>query len=199
MKIPLWFFVCLLLTGSVYGQDEMIGAPVKVALGIGAGPSTPTGSLGDRDDAGWNAAAKVRLEGLIPLQIVGMVQYNRLPNRSQSVAPAVVGPIAPASSGEYDVAWLYGAGLEFPISLPVIRPYIGVDGFVSSLSSTAANASSITREGVDAGIGAQIPFAVFGNVNVEFKYQIFNVAGKEQNEDTYSQVMANISLSFGIL
>ena len=198
MKNILWLLVIVMLTGTVWAQEELIGAPVKLTLGVGAGPSTPTGSLSDLDNAGWNAGANVRVEGLIPLELVGMVQYNRLPNRSQYIEFAIGRPSL-LGSGESDVAWLYGVGLEYPFSLPVIRPYIGVDGFITSLSNTAPNSPSVTREGIDAGIGAQIPFAVFGNVNVEFKYQIFNIAGKEQNEDTYSQVMANISISFGVL
>lgn len=201
MKQCVWMLVFLVFSGSLYGQDQLVGMPVKVSFGIGAGPSTPTGALSNRDDAGWNAGANIRLEGWIPFRITGLVQYNRLPNIS--VAPVAIlrsnNTLPDIHPGESDLAWLFGAGLEYPIDLPIIRPYLGVDGFVTSLSSTAGNSTSITREGIDFGVGVQIPFAIFGNVNVSVKYQIFNLAGKEQNEDTYAQVMANIALTFDIL
>jgi hypothetical protein len=197
MKKYVWLFACFVFVGSLHGQEEIVGMPLKVNVGVGIGPSSPTGAWGDRDDAGWNAGAKIRLEGWIPLQLVGMVQYNRLPNRS----PVAVGnsPLSNSHSGESDVAWLYGVGVEYPVSIPILRPYFGVDGFVTSFSNTAANSGSISREGIDFGVGTQIPLVVFGIVDVSLKYQIFNIAGKEQNEDIYSQIMANISLSFDIL
>jgi len=160
-----------------------IGPPINLDLGVGGGISLPNGKLNDSDNTGFHVGAKARLHGSIPVNIVLSGNYNRLPNKSGS---------------ESDVIWMIGAGLEYPIPSIEVKPYLGADVLVSSFSSTAAGSQSITREGLGLGAGVAFPVPAVGNFDVSVKYQMLNLVGKESNEDTISQIAANVSLMFSI-
>ncbi len=195
MKLLGLFFLCMFLSLPALAQEGMGGIPAQVSIVVGGGPSAPLGSLSDKDDAGWNARAAVCVRDWIPVHLLAFAQYNRLPNRHTLAGAGA--PVQP--SDESDVAWLFGVGAQFPFSLPIVSPHIDVEGFVSSLSNTAANAPTMSREGIDFGAGAEIPFPIIGEAGVSVKYQILNLGGKDTNEDTFTQIIANISLSFDLL
>src|SRR5689334_12254973 len=132
-------FVVLLIICTAAGlqaQAPGVSIPVNLEIGIGGGASMPSGTLSDVVNTGWNAGAKGRISGLMPINIVASAMYNRLPLKSGS---------------ESNTAWMIGAGIEWKIPAGVVTPYVGVDGLVNLMSSTAANAQSTTREGLGVG------------------------------------------------
>ena len=184
MKKTLLFFWLIIVSGTLYAQVPMVESPVHLDLGIGGGISMPVGTLGNGDNTGFHAGAKARLHGFMPMNLLGNISYNRLPNK--------VG-------GESDVVWMASAGLEYPIPSIMVQPYFGADVAYNSISNTVAGFQSRSRFG--AGFGAGVAFSVpsFGNIDASVKYQLLNLIGKDPNEDTVSQIAANISLMFSIL
>ncbi len=173
----------LLLVSAGISLAQTPASPVNIDLGIGGGVSQPVGSLGDITNTGWNAGARARISGLIPLHLLASATYNRLPFKSSS---------------DSHTACLLGAWVELPIPLVIVRPYLGSDGLVSVVSSTATP-GSVTREGFGIGGGVMFSAPFLGNIDASLKYQMFNVVGKVSNEDTISQVAATLSLMFPLL
>ncbi|MBI3766819.1 MAG: hypothetical protein HY277_10015 [Ignavibacteriales bacterium] len=165
-------------------QVPGVGLPVTLDLGVGGGVSLPIGTLSDNVNTGWHAGATARISGLIPINIVGSAYYNRLPFKVGSDA---------------STAWMIGAGIEYPIPGIIVKPYLGLDGLVNVISSTASGAQSITREGLGIGCGLQFSVPAFGSFDASVKYQIFNMLGKESNEETLSQVTASVAVMFSVL
>jgi hypothetical protein len=187
MKNSVVVLACTLLcVSALRAQVPSVAAPLGVDLGIGGGISSPSGTLADLDNTGWNALAKVKLRGWIPLHLTGLVQYNRLPNKG-----------TPAAPGGNDAAWMVGAGLELhPLSAPLVDPYLGVDALVNFLSNSGPASASLTREGLGIGGGVQVSVPMFGSIDGSVKYQMLNLAGKESNESTLSQIAASVTLMF---
>jgi hypothetical protein len=178
------FTLFCLMAGLASAQPTPgISAPFNLDLGIGGGISSPMGTFSNYESSGWHAGAKARLHGFMPLNVVASLNYHRYPE----------------VLGGSDFIWMGGAGLEYTIPSPVVKPYFGVDGLINMFNNTGAGAQSSTREGV--GLGGGIEFAVptFGSFDASVKYQMLNLFGKNGNEDTISQVAANISVMFSIL
>jgi len=173
----------LLLSGSVFAQVPSVGLPISMDLGVTGGVSVPMGTYGDSSNNGWNAGVKARISGLIPVDIVVSAIYNRVPNKVYNYSTD---------------AWMIGAGLELPLPSFIVKPYIGVDGFMTTLSTGLAS-NSLTREGVGIGGGVRTSLPMIGNVDVGIKYQILNQLGQNANEATFSQVAVNVALMFSVL
>ena len=184
MKKWLLMLVMIAVPYTLYAQVPMVESPVHLDLGIGGGISMPVGTLSNGDNTGFHGGAKARLHGFMPLNLLGTFSYNRLPNK--------VG-------GESDIVWMGSAGVEYPIPSVLVKPYFGADVAFNSISNTVAGATSRSRFG--AGFGAGVTFSVpsFGNIDASVKYQLLNLIGKDPNEDTVSQIAANISLMFSVM
>ena len=157
---------------------------VQLDLGIGGGISLPNGTLSDIDNTGYNGIGKLRLHGVLPLNITGMAMYNRLPNK--------VG-------GESDQQWMFGGGLEYAMMSLVVHPYIGGDVFYTSFTNSAAGSPTKSRGGAGIGIGAIFGLPGSGGIDVSAKYQMMNLMGKDSGEETLSQISINAAWMFNIL
>ena len=184
MKSLIVSLLIICTAAGLQAQAPGVSIPVNLEIGLGGGASLPMGTLSDAVNTGWNAGAKARISGLLPFNLVASAMYNRLPFKAGS---------------ESSTEWMIGAGVEFKLPSPVVTPYVGVDGLVNLMSSTAANAQSTTREGLGIGGGAVVSVPFLGSVDGSVKYQMFNIAGKETGEDTYSQVAVTLMLVFGVL
>lgn len=174
----------ILMTGSVFAQAPSVGLPISLDLGVLGGVSMPMGNLSDFTNSGWNAGAKARISGLIPIDIVAFGIYNRLPDKADDYS---------------STAWIFGAGLELPLPSLIVKPYLGVDGFISTLSNTGPSANSLSREGVGIGGGVRTSIPILGSIDIGIKYQILNQLGQDANEQTLSQVAVNVALMFSVL
>jgi hypothetical protein len=92
-----------------------------------------------------------------------------------------------------------GAGLEYPLPSVVVKPYFSAEGLYNSISNTASGSPRHMRFGAGLGAGVSFGIPAFGDLDVSVKYQMLNVAGKDPNEESVSQVAANFSLMFTVL
>ncbi|MFN3385384.1 MAG: hypothetical protein ACK42Y_02215 [Candidatus Thermochlorobacter sp.] len=165
--------------------------------------------------SGANVAGKLKImPPLIPLRIVGFVNYNLLStntNTSESISiggttiPLNINPFAP-SGGRVNVLNA-GAGLEFsPLPLPIITPYIGVDFGIYSIAPEGK--SAYTRYGLGAGIGIEFsPPLIPISFDIEAKYRLANLTGKENvtltnaiaQENSFNYLQVSVLLMFKIL
>jgi len=182
------FFSTLLMTllfiEAMFAQVPGVSSPVKFDLGIGGGVSLPTDKLSDSHNTGFHVGAKARLHSFMPLSIVGSGNYNRLPEKN---------------ADNTDSQWMLGVGLEYPIPSVVVKPYLGVDALVNVFKNEGTGTSSFTRGGVGLGVGIEFSIPAFGSFDTSVKYQLFNVVGKENGEETISQIAASVALMFSVL
>jgi len=196
-KVLLMLFLVFVFVVPSYAQVPVIGFPMHLDLGIGGGVSWPNETLlKHTEPSGWNAGIKARIHGILPVSFIGSVVYNRIRNKIyDSDIPFGV----PFEPGEADVTWMIGGGLEYSLPIPLVTPYLGVEGLLNLMSNSKEGASSVTRGGVGLGGGVQFSIPAFGSVDASLKYQIFNLIGKENAEDEMSQVAASIAIMFSVL
>ncbi len=185
-RITLIVIGLILFSGAAIAQVPVVpvSIPLTLELGIGGGISLPNGTLRDHDDNGWNAGLQARFGGLLPLNIVGSVDRNSLPNKSSSYA---------------DIAWMLGAGFEYQVPSIIVSPYLGVEGLANLMSNSQEGSSSFARGGASVNLGVLFPIPAFGSFDASVRYQLFNLTGKEENEETISQVAARLALLFKTL
>lgn len=186
IRIP-GLLVVLLAAGTLLGQSlptPSLASPVNMDIGIGGGATLPSGKLSDANNTGWHAGGKIRLHGFMPLSIVALGNYHRLPNKVGS---------------ESDTEVMIGAGLEYPIPSVMVKPYFGVDATVNIFSNTGPGPSSTTRQGIGVGVGVEFTVPAFGSFDTSVKYQMLNLIGKENNEEGISQISANLAIMFSVL
>ncbi|MBI1804756.1 MAG: outer membrane beta-barrel protein [Ignavibacteriae bacterium] len=180
-----------------------VSVPLSIELGIGGGVSLPGDELSKYTETqGWHAGIKARVHSALPLDVVGSLTYNRIRDKGGSFGPTQSPPDIfgiPTEPGEYVVMWMFGAGLEYKLPVPIVTPYLGADGMLNSISNTKSGSTSFTRGGVGLGGGVQFSVPVFGSFDASVKYQIFNVTGKENGEESLSQVAANLMVIFSVL
>jgi hypothetical protein len=179
LLLLLYLFLTL---GISSAQVPVVGSPVSLDLGLGGGVSIPNGTFSDKNNSGYHAGAKARVHGLLPLNIVASGYYNRLSNKL---------------GGESDLATMLGAGLELPVPSVIVNPYVGVDALWNRY--TMSNVETKTRIGLDVGAGVDFSIPGLGSFDTSIKYQMFNLFGKENGEETLSQIAGNVTLMFSIL
>jgi len=192
--------ILLCIPGLLLAQLPTPGVPsvpLNIDLGVFGGLSSPLSPLSNSVNSGWNAGAKARLSGFLPVNILISGAYNRLPFAG-GVIPLGGGP-ATNLSGESMTAITAGAGLEYPLTSLVVKPYLAADGFVTILSSTVAGATSTTREGAAFGAGVMFSVPAFGSFDLSVKYQMLNAFGKDSGEDTQSLLGVSLAVMFGVL
>jgi hypothetical protein len=174
----------LLLIASVPTRSQIVESPISLKLGVGGGVSLPTGSLGDAYNTGWNAGAKVRLGGWIPVNLVAVVMHNSLPLKG---------------ADNSDDQLIVGGGIEYAITSVVVHPYFGADYYYVNFDNQASGTPAFNRGGL--GVGAGVEFAIpgFGSFDTGVKYQYLNVTGKEEGENDISQIAATVTLMLGLL
>lgn len=165
--------------------------------------------------SGANIAGKLKImPPLIPLRIVGFVNYNLLStntNTSESISvggttiPLNLNPFAPTGSRVNVLN--AGAGFEFsPLPLPIITPYIGVDFGIYSI--TPEGKSSYSRYGLGAGIGIEFsPPLIPLSFDIEAKYRLANLVGRENvtltnaiaQENSFNYLQVSVLLMFKLL
>jgi hypothetical protein len=182
MKRTLFLLVAIVfcLWGTASAQ---VSAPVSVSLGIGGGVSMPTGDLSNVSSNGYHGMAKLRLGSLLPFDITGSAAYHHIPDKE----------------GSESVNMYQGAvGLECPLPIPEIKPYVGAEFAYNSMKSTVSGAESKSREGVNIVAGVQL-MGFEGMV----QYQMLNLMGKEDialgvSEPTYNQITISVLYSIGL-
>lgn len=183
MKTVSLVLLVLVCSGALVAQIP-IASPVSLELGIGGGVTVPSGTLADNHNTGYHAGAKIRIKSLLPMNLVGFAVNSRLTEKS---------------TDQTDAVWIIGAGLEYSLPGIVVSPYLGMDALLNIFDNQGAGTSSFNRGGLGLGGGVQFGLPGFGSFDASVKYQMLNIIGKDDGEDTVSQIAANLSLMFSIL
>ena len=174
----------VLLVVCVPLHSQVIESPITLKLGLGGGVSLPAGTLSDGYNTGWNAGAKMRLGGWIPVNLVAMGMHNSLPMKDSSNS---------------DDQLLIGGGIEYAITSVVVHPYFGVNAFYVNFDNHASGAPAFNRGGLGVSAGVEFQLPGFGSFDTAVMYQYMNLMGKEAGEKDMTQIAATITLMFGLI
>jgi hypothetical protein len=175
--------VLVLLLASLTAGAQVVEAPVTLKAGIGGGVSLPSGTLSDGHNTGWNAGAKVRLGGWIPLNVVAVGAFNSLPSKSVDNS---------------DDQLILGGGIEYAITSAVVHPYFGLEAYYVDFDNQASGTPSFTRGGMGVGAGVEFALPGLGSFDTAVKYQYLNSMGKNEGEDDIAQIAATVTLMFDV-
>jgi hypothetical protein len=174
----------LLLIACVPAYSQIVEAPISLKMGIGGGVSLPTGTLSEGYNTGWNAGAKVRLGGWIPINLVATAMHNSLPMKD---------------ADNSDDQLIIGGGVEYAITSVVVHPYFGADYYYVKFDNKASGTPAFNRGGFGVGAGVEFSIPGFGSFDTAVKYQYLNAIGKETGEKDMSQIAATVTLMFGLI
>jgi hypothetical protein len=161
------------------GAPGVPGMPsITTTIGVGGGLSMPSGDLSNSVNSGYHGVAKLTLGAILPFDLAGEVSYHHL-------------PFTQGSDALNDLQ--IGVGIQYPLGLPIVNPYISVLAAYNSLSSSAPNFASESREGVNLGVGAK--FLMF---DATVQYDLLNLAGKNSGENTNDMITLSVMYSFGL-
>jgi hypothetical protein len=161
-----------------------VGPPVNLDFGLGGGVSLPTGTLSDFYKTGYHVGGKVRLHGSLPFNVVVAGFYNSLPEKS---------------TDKSDTQTMISGGLEVAIPSAGVHPYFGADVIYVNFQNEGTGPSSFDRGGLGVGAGVEFTIPAFGSFDTSVKYQFMNIMGKEDGEDTMSQVAATVTVMLGLI
>ncbi len=184
MKTVSIVLLMLCCSGLIIAQVPLVSAPVSLDLGFGGGLSIPSGTLADANKSGYHLGAKLRLKSVLPVTLVASANYNRLPEKA---------------TDKTDAAWMVGGGLEYSLPGVIVSPYLGVDAMLNISDNGGSGASSTNRGGLGFGGGVLFALPGFGSFDASVKYQMLNVMGKVDNEQSVSQIAANVSIMVTVL
>lgn len=159
-------------------------------FGIGGGLSMVQSPDSYKDAAGFSTEWHIGIKGKLnvpafPITPIGFVQYHFLTG----------------STGTEDTKqniFSIGVGGEFTLLPGPLSPYLGLDfefnSFGDFTPSTYGNSSGVSRTGI--GIGAGVMLNLILNIDVNLKYQMMNLFGKNDGEDTVGILNLNAAIFF---
>lgn len=207
VKKILTLVTALMISASALSAQGISIAPTA-GLTIVTGPEEFTNDISE-GGYGFSSAPHFGVKGrfslpLIPLAITGQVLYTSFSGDGEGIITGgVTVPIETESS-----LLIFGVGAEYNFVPGPISPYLGFDLFYANLgdtkvTSTASNFSyeqtvdGESRTGIGIGGGLQIGIIPLIDVDVAAKYNINNLIGKEDGEETFSTINLSASVSFG--
>lgn len=175
--------LCLLFVFALTASAQ-VESPVGLDFGLGGGVSLPTGNLSDGYKTGYHAGGKLRLSSPLPFSIVASGFYNSLPEKA---------------TDNSDAWTIVSAGLEFGIPSVGVHPYFGGDIMYVHFQNEGTGTSSVNRGGLGLGAGVEFTIPAFGSFDTSVKYQFLNIMGKEDLEETHSQIVATVVIMISVI
>ncbi len=214
------FFILLLASATMYGQSFKVG--VGGGLTFITAPETFTNDI-SKDGLGFsaeyhfNAKAKFSLP-LLPIALIGEVYYTSLKGDEEFTIPyysPTTGTININMKGETEASILsFGVGAQYNFIPGPISPYASASVLVNSISELKVKATAsymgetateeqtigekTTRTGLGLGAGVYISILPAIDLDVSIRYNIVNLLGKEDGEDTMSMVNTNVTVFFAL-
>lgn len=186
-------FLAFISTGFTQGIHVAVGGGMTFVQGPDQW-TNPLDKLGADFNTEYNVGVKVKLGlPLIPIvPVAGMNYYFMKGNLSSSDYSKSLNLLSLYAGGEY-------ALIPGPFS-----PYAGLDlqynYFMEGKEDFPGGSASFSGSGsrVGLGIGAGIDFKLlpFLGLDLNLKYNIFNLLGKQSGEPTYSVLNLNLYFSF---
>lgn len=205
-KISILILVLFVSAGISHAQGISIAA--TGGLTLVQGPDALTKDINE-GGAGFSSAPHFGVKGkfklpLIPLAITGQVLYTKFTGEGNTtVSGGTTASVETESS-----LLLLGVGAEYKFVPGPISPYLAFDIFYANSGDFKYKATALgttseqtfdgeNRTGI--GIGAGLVFGLLPmiDIDVSAKYNINNLLGKEEDEETFSAINLSASLSFG--
>lgn len=203
----LTIIAALLISVSVVSAQGISIAPTT-GLTVVTGPEGLTNNISE-GGLGFSSAPHFGVKGrfslpLIPLAVTGQALYTSFSGEGDGlVAGGVTVPVETESS-----LLIFGVGAEYNFVPGPISPYLGFDLFYANsgetkITSTGGNVSyeqtveGESRTGIGIGAGLQIGIIPLIDIDVSAKYNINNLIGKEEGEETFSTINLSASVYFG--
>ncbi len=209
MKKILTLITALLIASSVnYSQGISLGA--SGGLSTITGPDIYTNDVSE-GGFGFSSAPHFGVKGkfslpLIPLRITGQVLYSQFTGEGD----VAVGNSSVVASLENKLSVLiYGVGAEYSFVPGPISPYLAFDLFMTNYGdfeqtyTTASSNVNTTTEGesrTGIGLGAGLEFGLLPMIDIDLsaKYNINNLIGKNDGEDTFSTLNVSATVFLGL-
>ncbi|MFH0733809.1 MAG: outer membrane beta-barrel protein [bacterium] len=209
----------------LFGSTVMFSQSFKVGVGGGltfiTAPEIMTNDisndgLGFGAEYHFNAKAKFSLP-VLPLAIIGEVYYTSLAGEEEYMLPVYYGGTLynVNMKAETDASILtFGVGAQYSLIPGPISPYVSASILFNSISELKVKATAsyqgvtnseeetygekISRTGLGLGAGLNISILPVIDLDVSLRYNIVNMLGKEDGEDTISMVNANVTVFFAL-
>lgn len=168
----------------------------SINIGIGGGltnvqtPSYYTDSLGFSSEFHIGIKGKLNFP-LVPITPIAFVEYHFL-SGSQSTS-------AGSADTKQNILSI-GIGGEYSLLPGPISPYLGVDFEFNSFGDReitgSPTAPGVSRSGLGLGAGVMIELLPVISLDASLKYQMLNLFGKIDNEDTIGIINLNVAVFF---
>ena len=164
-------------------------------LGIGGGLSMVQSPDYYTDGAGFSTEYHIGIRAklslpVIPITPIGFVEYHFLTGSMDTQLGSV--------DTKQNILSI-GVGGEFTLVPGPFSPYLGVDleynNFGDFEPSETEGSSGVSRMGIGLGAGVMFNLVVI-DIDVNLKYQMMNLIGKEDGEDTIGILNLNAAVFF---
>ena len=191
-KLLLVVSLILLTLSSAYSQSLKLG--LSGGLTNVTAPDSYTediskGGFGFSSEIHYGVKAKLSLP-LIPLTFAGYIINHSL-NSDESGAEYSLNVLA------------IGVGAEWALIPGPVSPYLGVDVLSNSFGDLELNGNTAFDgdSRVGAAVGAGIDFKLLPKFDIDasVKYNMFNLIGQDDNEDTISSLNLNVTILFSVI
>lgn len=204
----------LIIFATVFIFTGLLNAQ-SISIGVTGGLTTITGPDALTDDIenggmGFGTHPHYGLKGkfklpVIPLTITGQVLYASFSGEGEySIVPGT----NPVSFETESSLLTFGVGAEYSFIPGPISPYLAVDLFYANSGETKLSSDTQganfeqtfdgeNRTGIGVGAGLDFGLLPMIDVDVSAKYNINNLIGKEEGEETFSTVNFTATVYFG--
>ncbi len=217
MKRSITVLLALLVVSSLtFGQSFKVG--LGGGLAIVNGPDVLTNDI-SKDGLGFSTEYQVGLKGkfglpLMPIKIIGEVNYMLL-NGEEDFDMTYYGEMIGVKAETEASILSLGLGAEYYLIPGPISPYINATVNFNSISELKVKSTikyngvtypteeetlgeKVSRTGLGIGAGVSISILPIIDIDISAKYNIINLLGKEDGEDTISttSLMATVFIGF---
>lgn len=184
------FVLFLFAAISLLNLQETNAQGIKI--GIGGGLSSIQSPTYYTDAAGFSSEYHIGAKGklsipLFPITPIGFIEYHFL--RGQT----------PAGADTKQNILSLGVGAEMGLLPGPLSPYVGLDlefnNFGDLETTDLPTQSSVSRMGLGIGAGVMLTLLPI-DFDVSLKYQMLNLFGKENGEETIGIINLNAAIFF---
>lgn len=213
------FFTLMMMLSVVFFVPSQTNAQL-FKLGAGGGLTQITGpeSYTNKVSEGgfgysteWNAGVLAKLDlPVVPITPRGFILYHSFSGSGEPLIELSKGEAVADDGLEYSQTMLsFGLGVQYGfIPVPAgFDPYLALDLMYNSFGDfkttingqEAGTSSGESRFGLAFGLGTEVSIIPVINLDILVSYQLYNLVGKEDNEDTISAVTLDAFLMFSFL
>lgn len=191
----LFFMISVFTTENVQAQS--------IDLGVGGGLTLVQSPASYTDRYGFSSEYHIGIKGrlnfpLLPITPYGYIDYHFFRGTASGITTVGLLPPPTDLSTKQDLL-SFGVGAELPLIPGPISPYLGLDFEYNSfgdLKYGPFTVSGNSRSGIGIGAGVLFKLLPFVNIDASLKYQMLNLFGKSDGEDTIGIINLNLALFF---